>query len=126
MKSNIVKSLNEMNEKDIYSMMLFALFKLSNNPKYSTLSELVYLVDKESLLRLISVFEGITITIPKLTEFKTLVSALELYQMVNLENMDFKTALKQVKTEDVFEGEIKQTYFAICEVLQDYDFSSGN
>ena len=125
MESNIVKGLNEMNEQDIYSMMLFALFKLSNNPKYSTLSELVYLVDKESLFRLISVFQGITITIPKLSELKTLVAALELYQTVNLEGNDFKSSLKALKNEDIFEGEIKNNYFALCEVLKDYDFSKG-
>lgn len=122
-KSNIVESLNEMNEKDIYSMMLFALYKLKDDPAYSVLSELIYLVDKESLLKLLSVFEGMIIKIPRLSDLKTLVAALEVYQMVNVEGMEFKEAIKIVKTDEVFEGEIKQAYFKICSVLSEYSFT---
>ena len=49
MKSNIQASLDNLNMVDIYSMMLFALYKLNNVPEYSTLSELVYILDKDSL-----------------------------------------------------------------------------
>lgn len=120
--TSTAKSLREMDEKDVYSVMLFALYKLTAEPKYSTISELMYLVDRESLLRLLSVFEGVTIKVPKVSELKTMVAGLELYNRVNLGNEDFATVLKDIKTPDIFESEIKEAYYSICKVLKDYDF----
>lgn len=121
--SNIVKSLNELNEKDIYSMMLFALYKLSEDPQYSTLCEMIYLVDKDSLMKLLSVFEGLTVKVPKVSELKTLVSAMDLYRRINIDGSDYAEAYKAVKTDDVAEDEVKAAYAKMCDVLAKYDFS---
>lgn len=126
MKSNIVKGLNELSEKDVYSMLLFSLYKLKDDPQYAVLSELIYLVDKDSLMRLLSVMEGITIKIPKVNELKTLVAAMELYQLVNMQGVDFRIGMKEVKTDELYEGEIKQAYISICKTLEDYDFKRGD
>ncbi len=120
--TSTARSIREMEEKDVYSIMLFALYKLTEDTKYSTISELVYLLDKESLLRFLSVYEGITIKVPKLSELKTLLAGMEVYNRVNLGDEDFNLVIKDVKTSDMFESEIKDAYFTICDVLKGYDF----
>ena len=45
-------------ELDIYSLILFALFKLRDIPDYLVLSELVYVLDKDNLLKLCEYFGG--------------------------------------------------------------------
>ena len=49
---------------DIYSIILFIIFKIKKLPEYAALSELVYVLDKDSLLKLCEYFGGTTIKIP--------------------------------------------------------------
>ena len=44
-KSNIIKALEELDKRDIYSLILLILYRLKEIPEYSTLSELVYILD---------------------------------------------------------------------------------
>ena len=53
-KGNIDKALEELNKEDIYSLILFVLYKLKNVSEYSILSELVYILDNGSFSRFIS------------------------------------------------------------------------
>lgn len=66
-------------ELDIYSLILFALFKLRDIPDYLVLSELVYILDKDSLLKLCEYFGGTTIHIPTIDELESLLYSLLLY-----------------------------------------------
>ena len=120
--NNIIKALEQLGEKDIYSLLLFVLYKLKDDKTYSTLSELVYLLDKESLFNLLSVFGGLTITIPKTKDLKLVVAGLLVYQLVNIENRDLTTSIKEVKTGEYTETELKEVYLKICEVVKDYEF----
>ena len=107
---------------DIYSMLLFALFKLKNDPKYSTLSELAYLVDYNSLLNIFEYFGGLTIKVPTISEFKLVLNALILFEKVNIGNVDYNTALREFdKTKNELQ-EIEETYATLCKVIKDYDF----
>ena len=121
-KSNLIKTLEEMNEKDVYSLLLFVLYKLKDDKKYSTLSELVYILNKESLFNLLSVFGGLTITIPKTKDLKLIVAGLLIYQLVNLDGRDLMTSVKEVNTGEYTEAELKEVYLKVCEVVKDYDF----
>ena len=76
-------------EQDIYSLMLFALYKAKDLPEYSALSELAYILDKESLLKLCEFYGGLTIRIPTISELEKILYALLMYQEVDLENKDF-------------------------------------
>ena len=40
-KGNIIKALEELDKKDIYSLILFVLYRLKEIPEYSTFSEIV-------------------------------------------------------------------------------------
>lgn len=122
MKSNIKPKLDELKSTDIYSMILFALYKLKEIPEYSTLSELVYILNKESLMNLLNYFGGLTITIPTQNELKVVVNALLLYQFIQLENKDINEAIKLLDIDESLIKEVKLTYFKLSEILDKYDF----
>ena len=120
-KSNILKSLDALNEKDVYSLMLFVLYCLKDAPEYSALSELVYAVDKESLMNLLSIFGGTTIRVPTIHEMNVIVSALTLYNLCNLKGMMLHNALKEVERPDIQTKELMEAYSTIMEVMENYD-----
>ena len=103
------EKIEQLKEPDIYSMLLFALFKLKNDPKYSTLSIFEY-------------FGGLTIKVPTISEFKLVLNALILFGKVNIGNVDYNTALREFdKTKNELQ-EIEETYATLCKVIKDYDF----
>ena len=57
-------NISDLKEKDLYSIILYSIYKLTGDPQYSTISELIYTLNKDSLLNLCSVFGGCTIKIP--------------------------------------------------------------
>ena len=64
MKPSIKKSLNNLHLSDIYSLMLFILFKVQEIPEYAVASELCYLLDGANMTRLLTYFAGKTVTFP--------------------------------------------------------------
>ena len=90
---NMNSELDKLKTRDVYSLILFILYKIKNNEKYSTLSELAYIVDKESLLNICQYFGGLTITIPTIDEFEDILNVLLLYQKVDIEGKDLDKTL---------------------------------
>lgn len=121
-KSYLIKTLEELDEKDVYSLLLFILYKMKDDKRFSTLSELVYILDKNSLFNLLSVFGGLTITIPQTRDLKLVVAGLLIYQLVNLDGRDLVSSIKEVNTGEYTEAELKDTYLKICDVVKDYEF----
>lgn len=93
MKTRLRADINNLNLSDIYSLMLFILYKIKDVPEYAVLSELCYLLDGSNLTRLLTYFAGKTITIPTEAEFIRLTNALLLYQYVNIEGASLTDAL---------------------------------
>ena len=118
-KTNVEK----LNTTDIYSLMLFALFKMRDIKEYSTLSELVYTVDKKSLFNLLENFGGMTITLPTKGELQILINALLLYQLVDIENQDYNEALDSLDVKNFAKKDIETIYFKLREILESYDFT---
>ena len=118
--------IEKLTEQDIYSLLLFALYKLKDVSGYSTLSELVYALDKESLLKLLKLFGGMTITIPRIRDMKLASYCLLLYKYVNLDGVEFSKAVKMLNlSSDYSLKEIKELYFTLCDVLNNYSFNRG-
>ena len=121
--NNITNSLNHLTKTDIYSLLLFCLFKIKDIPEYSTLSELAYILDKDNLLKLCEYFELLTITIPTIDDIESLVESLLLYQYVNIEKMDFSKALKKITQNSSQKVKhIKENYYKLTELLNIYEF----
>lgn len=72
--------LGSLNEKDTFSLSMFLLYKLKDVPKYSTLCELPYLLEKDDLLKLCRYYGGKTLTIPTTEELMDMLRTLLLYQ----------------------------------------------
>lgn len=121
-KSNILKSLEELEQPDIYSLLLFSIYKLYDVPEYSTLSELVYTLDKKNLYNFLSMYGGLTIKVPTLQELQKMLDALLLYQLIHFEKMESKNALKQFSNIIYPQKELLERYKTLEGVLSQYNF----
>ena len=108
---------------DVYSFMLFALYKIKDIPEYSALSELAYVLDKESLLKLCEYFGGVTITIPTVEELEAIVYALVLYQKVDIDKIPFDKAIKIIGDSTESMKAVKLAYVQVKEVLSNYELT---
>lgn len=122
MRKEVKAKLNELKVTDVYSIILFALYKLKDSEEYSTLSELAYILDKKSLFNLCEQFGGMTITIPTIKEFKVVVNSLLLYQYVNIENIPFNQAIQLLEKEEFLIKDIKDCYYKLVGILDKYEF----
>ena len=120
MKPRILSDINKFKEEDIYSAMLYALYKLTKDPKYSVISELIYILNKDSFLNLCSIMGGCTITIPTIQELNNLTKSLLLYQYINIDKLSFEEALKSLNVSSTEAKELVKSYETIVEVLNEY------
>lgn len=123
-KNNILASLNKLQEKDVYSLLLYVLYKLKDDDKYSTLSQLMWVLDKESLFNFLRIFEGVELKVPRLVDLKCIVACLQLYQLVNLEQKTFEEALIELDNKEFSEEELKKNYMKISKII--FDRYSGD
>lgn len=119
------ENLDLLKVNDIYSLMLFAIYKMKDIPEYATLSELAYVLKKDSLLNFFEYFGGTTITVPTISEFKVVINALLLYQYVKVENIEFNKALKMIELDENKLKDVKHCFCVIGDILDKYDFSRG-
>lgn len=122
MRNSIKQNLNNLHLSDIYSLMLFVMYKLQDVPDYAVLSELCYLLDGANLTRLLTYFAGRTLQIPTQEEFANLSKALLLYQYINIDGNSVSEA--QSKLEDVTgkqKEQIMELYLQIIPVMKQYN-----
>lgn len=121
-KSNIIKSLEQLDKKDISSLILFTIFKLKESPQYSTLSELIYILDEDNFSRFLNYFGGKTITIPTVEEFNTILSALLVLERKENTEMTEDEIFSDIGLTKKEKDQVKQVLPIISEVIIDYDF----
>lgn len=121
----IRENLNSLKQDDIYSMVLFILYKLQDTVEYSALSELAYILDKSNLLKLCEYFGGCTITIPTISELEQVIYALSVYKRVEVDKINIDDAMSEVsgKVNDI--RPIRTVYNKIHDILDNYNFYSG-
>ena len=118
-------ALSRLTKPDIYSLMLFVLFKLKDTNEYSSLSQLSYILDKDSLLKLCEFYGGTTITIPTIEDLEAVFNALLLYQEVNIEKQDFDKMIDKRDLQRTEKRKLLDCYDVVVDVLKNYDFNSG-
>ena len=124
--TQIQAALNSIEKKDLYSMLLFSLYKMKDVPEYLPLAELCYIIDGESLLRFLSYYGGMTLTVPTMKELRLALQALKLYYQVNIDDEErgnFEDSLKTLADEEFTKEEIKEMYMKMSEVISKYDFN---
>ena len=122
---NMNTEIEKLSTSDIYSLMLFALYKLKDTKEYSALSQLAYILDKEDLLKLCQFFGGLTITIPTIEELNEVLNALLLFQKVDIEKQDFKIVLGQIRDEIGRTDPLVKTYAILKNILSNYRFNTS-
>lgn len=123
MSSVLTKDIKELKDEDFYSLLLFVLFKLNDEPEYSTLSRLSYVLDKSNLLKLCKLFGGLTIKIPTIEELEMLCNGLLLYQKVDIEKHSLDSVLDRFDFSYCSKKELLELYKKIREVIKDYEFA---
>lgn len=106
-------------ESDIYTLILFLLFKLSSDNDYGEISQLAYILDKKSFLNFIRYYGGSTVQVPTLQEIENIVKVLTMYQKVHTDNADIESLLK----DETNKYQYMELYKKICTLLADYDVS---
>lgn len=86
---------NKLNKDDTYSMLCLLLYASSDNPKYSLLHELAYILDNKSFVNFIKYFEGQTIEVPPIEEIQMSLKVLMLYQYYTIEKLPWHVAIEK-------------------------------
>ena len=120
----IKEELNKLKTMDVFSLLLFILYKIRDIEEYSTISELAYVLDKENLLRFCEYFGGITLTVPTIDELENIINSLLIYQYVNIDGYEYKEAIKKIGFDSCELRKIKKEYNKIVTILDKYSFSN--
>ncbi len=118
----IKEELNNLKTTDLFSLLLFVLYKIRDIEEYSTISELAYILDKESLLQLCEYFGGLTIRVPTIDELESIINSLLVYQYVNIDNYSYEDAIKKIGFTSSQLRQVKKDYNKIVEILNNYSF----
>ena len=122
MKPSIKQNLNNLHLSDIYSLMLFVLFKVQEIPEYAVTSELCYLLDGANMTRLLTYFAGKTVTFPTETEMAIVTNALLMYRYINVDGETFTSA--QNKLGDLTKKEkdkVTELYVQMLPIMKQYN-----
>ena len=123
----IKNELQKLKQTDIWSLMLFVLYNFQKIPEYSALSELAYILDEKSLLKLCEYFGGQTIKIPTIDQMEETIYSMLLYQYVDIEKIPMEEAFLLLRLDKSKEKAVKMCYKTLRNVLTNYDISSrGN
>ena len=106
-------------------MLLFVLYKMKDIDEYSLLSELAYVLDKQSLLNLCEYFGGMTLKIPTIDELESLLNSMMIYQYVELEGMSYDEAVAKVGFDSCDLRKVKKDYLKLMKILDTYSFTKG-
>lgn len=124
--TNLKEKLNSLHLPDIYSLMLFILYKMQDIPEYAVLSELCYLLDGAGLTRLLTYFAGKTIKFPTEEEFSVLANALLLYKYINVDGDSLANA--QMKLTEITAKQREKAidmYLKIVPIMNNYNIDRG-
>lgn len=120
--ANIKKNLNNLHLSDIYSLMLFILFKVQEIPEYALTSELCYLLDGANMTRLLTYFAGKTVTFPTESEMTVVTNALLMYQYINIDGETFTAAQNKLdKLSKKEKDAVTDLYVKLLPIMKQYN-----
>lgn len=119
-------TLNSLHLSDVYSLLLFVLYRVKDVPDYAVLSELCYLLDGSNITRLLTYFAGKTITFPKEEDLVILTETLLVYQYVSVEGNTLVQALERLNNVSSSQKEkIVDLYLKILPIMSEYNIDRG-
>lgn len=118
----IKEELEKLKTTDLFSLLLFVLYKIRDIDEYSTISELAYVLDKQNLLNLCEYFGGITIRVPTIDELENIINSLLIYQYVNIDGYTYNEAISKIGFDSNQLRKVKKEYNKIVSILDNYSF----
>lgn len=115
-----------LNKQDTYAMTMLLLIASSDNPRYSTLNELPFIIDDiDQLKKFLKYYEGQTIEIPPLKDITDSLRILALFQYYIIEKQEWHEALASAgfNEEDTYMAKIKLNAFK--NQLEKFDYKLG-
>lgn len=116
----ITKDLNLLKENDILNIILYGLYKLTNEPQYAAISELAYTLDKDNLMKLCSTFGGTTIKVPTLNELETLTKALLMIQYM-FEGKSYGDSISALELDPVADKDVLNMYDILIDTVEAFN-----
>lgn len=116
----ITKDLNALREDDLITIILYCIYKFTNDKDYATIAELAYTLDKESLYKLCATFGGTTIKVPTIKEYKTMAKVMLIFEYVNSDGLTYVEACDKANV-DYEDENIRAMYSLMQEVLESYE-----
>lgn len=117
--NNMKKALEALERKDVYSLLLFALYRLRNVPEYATLSELAFVLNHDDLPRFLKVFAGATLKVPSMKDLETAMAGLLAVQAADVEGKPLATAIRE-SSGTLPQSDVRAAYRAVRGALGDY------
>lgn len=117
----ITKDLNVLREDDLITIILYCLYKFTNDPEYAAISELAYTVDKDSLYRLCATYGGCTIKIPTLKEYRRILKVMLIFDYMNSDGLSFKEACDRADISEDDIDSVANIYSIMSDVLDSYE-----
>ena len=102
--------------------MLFTLYKTLDIPELSSISEMIYLLPKESVLALCEYYGGMTIRIPTLDELEILLHTIKLYKDVDIDKKDKSESIENMGISGRKKSCVLQEYEKVVRILNEYQF----
>lgn len=121
---SIKDELSKLNKIDIWSLMLFVLYKFQSIPEYSSISELAYVLDEKNLLKLCEYFGGQTIRVPTIDELENTLYAMLLYQYTHIEHIELEEATQILRLSNDKLKTVKSCYVSLQKILKEYELTS--
>lgn len=122
MKNSTKKDINNLHLSDIYSLMLFVLFKVQEVPEYAVISELCYLLDGANMTRLLTYFAGKTVKFPSESDLAVVTNALLMYQYINLDGETFVSAQNKLgKLSKREMDKVTDLYVQLLPIMKQYN-----
>lgn len=117
--------IDKLSNADIFSLLLFALYKKTEDPDTAALSQLAYILDLDNLLKLCEFFGGLTLKIPTVEELELLIYSLLLFQQVDIEGASLEECLDALSKKGLDMIQLVDSYKLFKKLLKDYNFNSG-
>ena len=126
-KNEMKTDFDSLQENDVYSLILFIIYKLSDLKEYSVISDLIYLLDKKSLLKLCNYFGGMTIKIPRIQDIEETLNLVDAYWKVDvMKTMTIEQYCESIDIETRFlKKSFINKYYEIRDILKEFKFGSN-
>lgn len=121
------KKIDSLKTKDVYSILMFLLFRAEEIPEYAVLSRLAYVMDKEVLLTLCELFGGMTIKIPTMDDLDKLLTAMSIYSRVDLDKEDKEQVFEEITEKyknKIPPASIIKLYEQLHDIMEKYHVST--